>query len=189
VRQPTIDGGFDESRRQECQGDSHVDMPLTAGLPRGNVVGSYVRSMESAGTGLGVEVVTMSVQSDADIETGIVAFARQPGGGLIQIPDSFTGGQHSALISAVVARNRLPALYASVVERPFDGLMAYFVDTHDLMHRAADYVDRILKGANPAELPVQRPTRFNLVINRKVADALGLTISPQLSAFADEVIE
>jgi ABC-type uncharacterized transport system substrate-binding protein len=88
-----------------------------------------------------------------------------------------------------VADNRLPALYTAVFDRPLRGLMAYAVNTPDLMRRAAGYVDQILRGADPGQLPVQRPTHFNLVINRKVAEALGLAISPQLSVFADEIVE
>ena len=91
---------------------------------------------------------------------------------------------------AAAARSQLPVIYSSYyVAGPFDGLMTYFVDAAALVRRAADYVDRLLKGANPAELPVQRPTVFKLVINRKVAESLGLSISPQLSIFANEVIE
>jgi putative tryptophan/tyrosine transport system substrate-binding protein len=150
--------------------------------------GLYLRSMESATHRLAVEAITMPVQSEADIEAAITTFARQPGGSLIAIPDSFTA-QHRDLIIALAARNRLPALYGLLVYMPSGGLMSYAMDTHDLMHRAADYIDRILRGVKPAELPVQQPTRFNLVIIRKVADALGLTISPQLNVLANEVIE
>jgi putative ABC transport system substrate-binding protein len=149
--------------------------------------GLYVRSIEIAALRLGVEAVTMPVQSDADIEAAMTAFVRQPGGGLVAIPDSF-GFQHRELIIALAARNRLPTIYG-YLSAEIGGLMAYATDARDLMHRAADYVDRILKGAKPAELAVQQPTRFNLVINRKVADTLGLTIPPQLSILADEVIE
>jgi putative ABC transport system substrate-binding protein len=143
--------------------------------------------MESVAPGLALEVVTMAVQNEVDIEAAVAAFARQPSGGLVAIPDSFTA-QHRNLIIALTARNRLPAIYSNK-NTAFGGLMEYSIDLRDLMHRAADYVDRILKGAKPAELPVQEPTRFSLVINRKVADALGLTISPQLYIFASEVIE
>ena len=151
--------------------------------------GSWTLSIKSAGLALGIDVHSMSVQSGAEVEAAIDTFASQSGGGLIAIPDSFAQGQYRSVIFAAASRNRIPAMYSGIFERPFEGLMGYATDTRDLMHRAADYVDRILKGADPAELPVQTPTRFNLVINRKVADALGLTISPQLSAFADQIIE
>ena len=150
--------------------------------------GSYVRAIEAAGPLLGVEVVELPVQNDMEIETAVVAIGRQPGGGLVMIPDSFTN-EHRAVVLAAVARNRLPTLYSNTFDRPMRGLMAYAVDTRDLMRRVAGYVDRVLRGTHPAELPVQRPTRFNLAINRKVAETLGLTISPQLSVFADEIVE
>jgi putative tryptophan/tyrosine transport system substrate-binding protein len=150
--------------------------------------GLYARAIRDSGPALGVESIEMPVQSEADIETAVLRFARQPGGGLVLIPDSFTN-EHRASIIAAVARNRLPTLYTSIFDRPLRGLMAYAVDTRDSIRRAAGYVDRILRGAAPAELPVQRPTRFYLVINRKVAETLGLTISPQLSVFADEIVE
>jgi putative tryptophan/tyrosine transport system substrate-binding protein len=128
------------------------------------------------------------VQSDTDIEPAMVAFARRPAGGLVAIPDSFTG-QHRDLIIAAAARNRLPALYANQVSTPSGGLMAYAVDTRDLMHRAAGYVDRILRGEKPADLPVQQPAKFELSINLKTAKALGLMVPQSLLTIADEVVE
>jgi putative tryptophan/tyrosine transport system substrate-binding protein len=118
----------------------------------------------------------------------LTELARQPGGGLVLIPDVFTA-EHRALIFSIVARNRLPAIHSYSLDSPFHGLMAYVTDKKDVMQRAAGYVDRILRGANPSELPVQRPTRFNLIINRAAAADLGLMIPPQLSVFANEVIE
>jgi len=149
--------------------------------------GLYFRSMESAASVLGVETVTLLVQSAADIEAAITAFARQPGGGVVAIPDSFTV-HHRDLLIALAARNRLPAIYA-YVQASMGGLMTYTVDTRDLMHRAAGYINRILKGEKPAELAVQQPARFNLVINLKTAKALGLTVPQTLLVAADEVIE
>jgi putative ABC transport system substrate-binding protein len=150
--------------------------------------GLFLRSVEAAAPGLAVEVAAMPVQSDTDIETAMTAFARRPAGGLVAIPDSFTG-QHRDLIIAAAARNGLPALYANQVSTPSGGLMAYAVDTRDLMHRAAGYVDRILKGEKPSELPVQQPAKFELSINLKTARALGLTVPQSLLTIADEVIE
>jgi putative tryptophan/tyrosine transport system substrate-binding protein len=149
--------------------------------------GLYFRSMESAASVLAVETVTLLVQSAADIEAAMTAFARQPGGGVVAIPDSFTV-QHRDLLIALAARNRLPAIYA-YIQASMGGLMTYTVDTRDLMHRAAGYIDRILKGEKPAELAVQQPARFNLVINLKTAKALGLTVPQTLLVAADEVIE
>jgi putative ABC transport system substrate-binding protein len=150
--------------------------------------GLFLRSVEAAAPGLAVEVTAMPVQSDTDIETAMTAFARRPTGALVAIPDSFTL-QHRDLIIAAAARNRLPALYANLVSTPSGGLMAYAVDTRDLMHRAAGYVDRILKGEKPSELPVQQPAKFELSINLKTARALGLTVPQSLLSIADEVIE
>jgi putative ABC transport system substrate-binding protein len=150
--------------------------------------GLFLRSVQSAAPTFAVEVVTMPIQSEADIEAALTMFARQPFGGLIAIPDSFTG-QHRDLIIALAARDRVPALYANLISTPIGGLMAYSVDTRDLMQRAATYVDRILKGANPANLPVQQPAKFQLSINLKTAKALGLDLAPTLIARADEVIE
>jgi putative tryptophan/tyrosine transport system substrate-binding protein len=150
--------------------------------------GLFLRSVASAAPTLAVEAVDMPVQSEVDIETTLARFARQPGGGLVAIPDSFTG-EHRALIIALAARHRLPALYSTLSFTPSGGLMAYAVDTRDLMQRAAGYVDRILKGANPADLPVQQPAKFELSINLKTAKALGLAPPDMLIARADEVIE
>ena len=130
----------------------------------------------------------MPIQSDADIETALSMFATQPSSGLIAIPDSVTG-QHRDLIIALAARYRLPALYAIPSATPSGGLMAYAVDTRDTMQRAAGYVDRILKGAKPGDLPVQQAARFQLSINLKTAKAIGLDVAPNLAARADEVIE
>jgi ABC-type uncharacterized transport system substrate-binding protein len=150
--------------------------------------GLFLRSVESAAPTFAVEAVAMPIQSDADIETALSMFAAQPSSGLIAIPDSFTG-QHRDLIIALAARYRLPALYAIPSATPSGGLMAYAVDTRDTMQRAAGYVDRILKGAKPAELAVQQAARFQLSINLKTAKAIGLDVAPNLAARADEVIE
>jgi putative ABC transport system substrate-binding protein len=150
--------------------------------------GSYVRPLETAAAGLGIETIDAPVQSDSDIEAAMMASARQPGGGLIAIPDAFTAERRD-LISALAERMRLPALYGLLYFERSGGLMMYAVDSRDLMHRAADYVDRILRGDRPADLPVQQPTRFRLTINVKTAKVLGLEIPQKLLALADEVIE
>jgi putative ABC transport system substrate-binding protein len=137
---------------------------------------------------LAVETVTMLVQSVADIEAAMTAFARQPSGGIVALPDSFTL-EHRDLLVTLAAHNNLPTLYSYFLVPSIGGLMSYGVDTRDLMHRAAGYIDRILKGEKPAELAVQQPARFNLVINLKTAKALGLTVPQTLLVSADEVIE
>jgi putative ABC transport system substrate-binding protein len=150
--------------------------------------GLLLRSIQSAAPTFSVEVVALPVHSDADIETGLTMFAQQPSGGLIAVPDSFTR-QHRDLIITLATRHRVPAVYTNLVSTPVGGLMAFSVDTHDLMQRAATYVDRILKGAHPADLPVQQPVKFQLSINVKAAKAIGLDLAPTLIARADEVIE
>ena len=149
---------------------------------------SFLRSVESAAPLLAVEAIATPVQNNADIESGLTAFARTSGGGLIAIPDSFTVEHRDQIISQA-ANNRLPALYANRAFTLAGGLMSYAVDTRGLFQRSTTYVDRILNGARPSELPVQQPTKFDLVINLKTAKALGLEVPPMLVARADEVIE
>jgi putative tryptophan/tyrosine transport system substrate-binding protein len=156
--------------------------PQTAPFAR-----SYVRPMESALARLGVETIAMPVQDDSDVEAAMMA-AAQPGGGLVAIPDTYTSERHDLVIT-LARRLRLPAVYGSRSFARSGGLMAYAVDARDLMRRAADYVDRILRGARPADLPVRLPTKFELAINVKTAKTLGLNPSPILLAIADEVIE
>lgn len=149
---------------------------------------SYLRSAQAAATALAVEPVASPVQNDADIEAAITTLAREPSGGLVGIPDTFIQ-QRRDLIVTLVHRYRLPAIYANRVWTPSGGLMSYAVDVLDLLRRAAAYVDGILKGARPADLPVQQPSKYELIINLKTAKTLGLTMPPNLLATADEVIE
>ncbi len=148
----------------------------------------FLHSVQSAAPTLAVQVVDMPVEDDADIETAARMFTGEPGGGLIAIPDSFTVGRRDVII-ALAARHRLPALYSAPSFTSSGGLMAYAVDTRDTMQRAAGYIDRILKGTKPADLPVQAPVKFELSINLKTAKALGLTFPTALLVRADEVIE
>jgi ABC-type uncharacterized transport system substrate-binding protein len=148
----------------------------------------FLRSVQSAAPTFAVQIVDMPVRGDADIEAAMAMFAREPDGGLIAIPDSFTAG-HRDVIIALASRHRLPALYSTPSFTPNGGLMAYAVDTRDAMQHAAGYIDRILKGAKPADLPVQAPAKFELSINLKTAKTLGLNLAPTLLAGADEVIE
>ncbi len=150
--------------------------------------GLFLRSVQSAAPMLSVRAVGLQVETAADIETALAAFAREGGGSLVAIPDSFTA-EHRHLIIALAARYRLPAVYSYLSATRSGGLMAYAVDTRDTMRRAAGYIDRILKGAKPADLPVQQPAQFALSVNLKAAKALGLEFPPSLVATADEVIE
>ena len=135
----------------------------------------------------GVEVIPITVRGPAEIERTVAEFAHVPNGGLI-IPGGVVAAQRNPII-ALAARHRLPAVYATrnfVVE---GGLICYGADTADLYRRSASYVDRILKGEKPADLPVQAPTKYELAVNLKTAKALGLTVPSTLLATADEVIE
>ena len=137
--------------------------------------------------GLAVTSVSFHASTD-DLEAAVAAFAQEPGGGLIVLPTALNAVHRHRILSAA-SRNRLPAIYGFRFYATDGGLMSYGVDTVDLFRRGAFYVDRILKGENPAELPVQAPTKFELVINLKTAKALGLTIPPKLLFTPDEVIE
>ena len=157
--------------------------PITA--PYGT---SYLHSVESAAQSFAVDITSAPIHDDSDIERVISALGREPGGSLIVIPDTFTD-VHRDLIIALAARYRLPSVYPYTPFAADGGLMTYGPDPAQMFGRTADYVDRILRGAKPADLPVQQPNKFELVINLKTAKALGLEMPPLLLARADEVIE
>ena len=143
--------------------------------------------MEPAARSLGITVTPAPVHDDAAIEEATAAQAREPAGGLISLPDSFTEA-HRDVIIAAATRHRLPLIGASPFPRS-GGLMSYWLDPVDLYAQAASYIDRILRGASPADLPVQYPTKYSLIINLKTAKALGLSIPTRVLETADEVIE
>jgi putative ABC transport system substrate-binding protein len=145
-------------------------------------------SLETACRSLKVEPIIAPVHGDVEIETAIIALGREPGGGLVALPGVFTFAHRASIISAV-ARNNLPAVYTASVFPRDGGLLSYGVDFVDIWRRAATYVDRILRGAKPGDLPVQFPTKFEMVVNLKTARALGLAIPPLIMLRADEVIE
>jgi putative ABC transport system substrate-binding protein len=147
-----------------------------------------MRSFETAARSLKVVPIIAPVHSDVEIETAIVALGREPGGGLVVTPDLFMFGHRAPMISAA-ARSNVPAVYANAGFAKDGGLLSYGPDPVDTFRRAASYVDRILRGEKPAELPVQVPTKFEMVVNRKTATALGLAIPPSILLRADEVIE
>ncbi|MGA9560037.1 MAG: ABC transporter substrate-binding protein [Pseudolabrys sp.] len=151
--------------------------------------GSYYPDLiKSAAPSFAVPLVAIPVHDAVEIESAIGKFFREPNGGLLVLPD-LTTRTHRRLIIALAAQYRVPAIYDLrdiVVE---GGLISYGVDVADLIRRAGGYVDRVLKGAKPAELPVQLPTKFELVINLQTAKALGLEVPSQLQQRADEVIE
>jgi putative ABC transport system substrate-binding protein len=137
---------------------------------------------------LGVEVSPIDVRDAGEIERAVAAFASVSNGGLI-VTGSALGIAHSKLIAAVAARHKLPAVYPARNYIMAGGLISYGPDTIDQFRRAAGYADRILRGEKPADLPVQAPTKYELVINLKTAKALGLQLPPTVLARADEVIE
>jgi ABC-type uncharacterized transport system substrate-binding protein len=145
-------------------------------------------AIEAAAASFGVTVTPAPVHDDAGIEAAIAAQARQPGGSLIALPDSFTVTHRDAIVAAAT-RHRLPLVGVGEAFPKAGALLSYFYDPVEMFAEAASYIDRILKGANPGELPVQQPTKFSLVINLKTAKALGLTIPPALLDTADEIIE
>jgi putative ABC transport system substrate-binding protein len=145
-------------------------------------------AIQSAAPSLGVEVSPVNVRDAPEIERGVAAFARSGHGGLI-VTGSTLSLVHRELIIALADRHKLPAVYFLRRFVTGGGLISYGADTVDQVRRAAGYVDRILKGEKPADLPVQAPTKYELVINLKTAKALGLTVPPTLLARADEVIE
>jgi putative tryptophan/tyrosine transport system substrate-binding protein len=148
----------------------------------------YLRAAESLSPPLGIKVVPSLVESIADIERTIEAFARAPNGGLLLPPDVNTN-VHRDLIIALAARYSLPAVYFSRLIVAAGGLMSYGVDFVDMSRQAASYVDRILRGDKPSDLPVQAATKFETTVNLKTAKALGLTVPPGVLVAADEVIE
>jgi putative ABC transport system substrate-binding protein len=148
----------------------------------------YVPSLETAARSLKVVPIPAPVRSDVEIETAIIALGREPGGGLVVMPDTTTFVHRAPLILAA-ARNNVPAVYAFSEFVRDGGLLYYGIDRIDTFRRAASYVDRILRGEKPGDLPVQFPTKFEMVVNRKTATALGLAIPPSILLRADEVIE
>jgi putative tryptophan/tyrosine transport system substrate-binding protein len=149
---------------------------------------AHIPSFEAAARSLKVVPIIVPVHSDAEIETAIIALGREPGGGLDVLPELFTYVHRASIISAA-ARNNVPAVYGISQVAKDGGLLSYGPDLVDNWRRAASYVDRILRGAKPGDLPVQFPTKFEMVVNLKTAKTLGLTIPPNLLARADEVIE
>jgi len=153
----------------------------------------FVNSMvmpvfETAAKSFNIAPIAAPVHSDAEIETVITSLSREPGGALFGGPDTFITN-HRATIISLAARNRLPAVYGPTVFARDGGFVSYGADFQDNFRRSALYVDKILRGAKPSELPVQMPVKYLLIINLKTAQALGLTVPQTLLALADEVIE
>ena len=148
----------------------------------------FLKAITTAGHALSINVISAPVKDTAAIDAAVTALAGQPGGGLVVIPDTFVL-QYRDQVIALAAKYRLPAIYSTIDYSRSGALLCYGVDTRDLFRRAAAYVDRILKGAKAADLPVQQPVKFDLVVNVKMAKALGINIPQSMLVSADELIE
>jgi putative ABC transport system substrate-binding protein len=149
---------------------------------------TYMPPLETAARTLKVVLITAPVQSEGEIETAITALGREPGGGLVVMPDVFMIVHRPPVISAA-ARSNVPAVYGQSVFARDGGLLSYGPDLVDNYRRAASYVDRILRGEKPGDLPVQFPTKFEMVVNLRTAKALALAVPPSILLRADEIIE
>jgi putative ABC transport system substrate-binding protein len=183
--EPTLMGKWLELLSEIAPGLKRVAILFN---PDTSPASAYMPSFEMAARSLKVEAITAPVHDDVEIEAAIMALGREPGGGLVVMPDGFTLVHRVPIIMAAV-RNNVPAVYWTRSFARDGGLLSYAGDAGDIWRRAASYVDRILRGAKPGDLPVQFPTKFDLVINLKTAKALGVTISETLLATADEVIQ
>jgi putative ABC transport system substrate-binding protein len=148
----------------------------------------WLNPFKAAAASVAVQAIVAPVHDTSELESVVAAQGHEPNGGLIVMPDTFTTG-HRSEITSLAARYRLPAVYPYRVFAEFGGLLSYGDDLTDNFRRAASYVDRILKGEKPSELPVQAPVKFELVINLKTAKALGLDVPLQLQQRAEKVIE
>jgi putative tryptophan/tyrosine transport system substrate-binding protein len=181
VTEPTMAGKWLELLKEIAPHVARVAMLFT-------YAEYWLTPFKAAAASFGVEAIVAPVHDRSELESVVAAQTREPNGGLIAMPDSFTVA-HRVEITSLAARYRLPAVYPFRFFAEVGGLLSYGVNQTDNFRRAAVYVDRILKGAKPSELPVQAPVKFELVINLKTAKALGLEIPPTLLARADEVIE
>ena len=148
----------------------------------------FLPFVEMAAHSAGLAARVTEVRNDAEVEDAIVRTAREQSGGLIVLPDAFLFGQRNRIIR-LVDEHKVPAVYAYRMFVADGGLLAYGIDRVELFRAAASYIDRVLKGEQPGDLPVQHPTKFELIINTKTAKALGIEVPPMLLARADEVIE
>ena len=186
IMEPTTTGKWLELLKEVAPRSNRAAMlfnPATA--PYANI---YLNPFKAAAASLGLEAIAATVHDRAEFDTVIAAQAREPNGGLIVMPDGFMN-VHRAEIISLAARYRLPAVYPWRFFAEQGGLLSYGSEQRDFFRLAAIYVDRILKGEKPADLPAQAPTEYKLVINLKTAKALGLTVPPTLLDRADKVIE
>jgi ABC-type uncharacterized transport system substrate-binding protein len=183
----TVGGKYLEMLKEVAPGVARLALVFNPDtVPGGR--SQFLRSLEKAAPSIGLRAILAPVRDTAQIDDVGTVLGPEPGGGLVVLNDIFMVTNRKRII-ALAARHRLPAVYPVRVYAADGGLMSYGGDTADMGRRAAGYIDRILKGERPAELPVQQPTKFELVINLKTAKALGIEVPPTLLARADEVIE
>jgi putative ABC transport system substrate-binding protein len=183
---PTIGGKWMELLKEIAPGTVHVALlsnPATAAP-----VKFYMPSIQATASSFAVQVSATPVHAADEIEGVIAAQARNPGGGIIVMPDTFTVANHE-LIVALAARYRVPTIYNERSYAESGGLISYGTDFPELFRQSAGYIDRILKGVKPGDLPIELPTKYELVVNLKSAKALGLTIPESVLSLADKVIE
>jgi putative ABC transport system substrate-binding protein len=185
TNEPTLGGKWLELLSEIAPGLKRATIMFNPDFP---AVSAYMPSLETAARSLKVVPIITPVHSDVEIETAITALGREAGGGLVVLSDAFTN-VHRAPIILAAARNNVPAVYSYSYFARDGGLLSYGADRVDTFRRAASYVVRILRGEKPGDLPVQLPTKFEMVVNRKTAKALGLAVPPSIMLRADEVIE
>jgi putative ABC transport system substrate-binding protein len=185
ILEATLGGKWLELLSEIAPGLKRAAIMFNPDLPP---VSTYMPSLKTAARSLKVAPIVAPVHSDAEIEAAITALGSEPGGGLVVMSDAFTLG-HRAPIILAAARNTVPAVYAGSFFVRDGGLLSYGTDGVDPWRPSATYVDRILRGEKPGDLPVQLPTKFEMVLNLKTAKALGLTVPPSILLRADEVIE
>jgi putative ABC transport system substrate-binding protein len=181
----TLSGKWPELLKQIAPGVTRMAVLRDANIPAG--IGQFA-VIQSVAPALGVEVSAINMSDGVEIERAVTDFARSPNGGLI-LTASAIAAVHRDLIIELAARHKLPAIFVRRYYVTKGGLMSYGYDQDDQFRRAAGYVDSILRGTKPSDLPVQAPTKYELIINLKTAKALGLDVPPTLLAIADEVIE
>jgi len=182
----SVGGKWLEFLKEAAPGVTHVTLvfnPQTAPYAE-----NYLHAAQAAAQTLNITMAPAPSTSTAELESAVAAAAATPGGGIVAIFDTFLV-EHRDFLVALAARYRLPAIYGSQIFVPSGGLMSYASDYPDIFRRAADYVDRILRGTRPGDLPVQEPAKFTLSVNLKAASAIGLTLPQSLITRADEVIE
>ena len=184
---PTLAAKWLQLLRDAAPGIKHAAMlfnPETAAL-RGAV---FLDPFLAAGRAVGVTTSAAEVRSPSDIDAALASLAASPGAGFVAVPDAFLAGNSDRIVEQA-AKLHLPAVYPYRYYAAKGGLISYGVDNVELFRQSADYIDRLLRGATPGDLPIQQPTRFRMTVNMKTARALGLTLPPTLLAEADEVIE